>query len=308
MNYPNIETGLSKYPEAEVSRYINYLKFLETDKDREGKIRNKWFYNLKEPQAIDIYKKVAIDGLSIDGETITIQFKGKITISYNYQAYKNRVLIVYPETKFDIQLVNKDDEFSFLKESGKVIYSHKITDPFNKSPEIIGTYCVIKNQRGEFLETLNMTEIQKMKNVAKTKNIWDNWFGEMILKSVIKRACKRHFRDITTNIDTIDNENNDLDRVNIDEATQKEVDAAKAFEDLANIYKFKKGLFKDESDFIKLLTKRRDELRSLLPKLTKDEHIKVVNMLRDGEKMNTILNLWQIDDETQQDLISQSII
>jgi len=39
------------------------------------------------------------------------------------------------------------------------------------------------------------------KAVATTKNIWNEWESEMVLKSVIKRACKRHFRDIVVNVE-----------------------------------------------------------------------------------------------------------
>jgi len=260
MIYETVKKALSEYNATEVERYLNYLRQLETDKDRDGKIKNKWFAYFKEKAATDIYKNVAIDNLSIDGDMITLQFKGKVMVSYNYQAYKNRVLNAYPETTFDIQLVNSGDDFSFRKESGQVIYSHKIADPFNPKPEIIGTYCIIKNKRGEFLETLNMTEIKKMREAARTKNVWDTWFSEMILKSVIKRACKRHFKDITTNIENIDNDNYDLDRVGFDEVIQKKIEEAETLEDLTAIYKAEKHTVEDEVKFVRLLTERKNEL------------------------------------------------
>ena len=306
MDYKNIKDKLSEHPEAEVDRYINYLKFLETEK-KDNQPKNKWFIYFKENNAIDIYNKVAIDGLSIDGETITLQFKGKVMISYNYQAYKNRLLIIYPETKFDLQLVNKGDKFIFIKESGSVQYTHEILDPFNTSKEIIGTYCIIKNKRGEFLETLNMTEIQKMKNVATTKNVWNNWEGEMVLKSVIKRACKRHFRDITANIDNIDNESINLDNINIENEIQLKIDKIKSIPELTTIYKENYKKSKDKINFIKLLTAKKLELRKELPKITKEEHEKAIKIIVDGGKADDLLNIWQIDYDTQQDLISKAI-
>ena len=308
MNYTEIKTKLSKFPEPEIDRYINYLKFLSTDKNRDGKLNNTWFQYFKETQAIDIFSKVAIDGLSIDGETITLQFKGKVMVSYNYQAYKNRVLHIYPETKFDMQLVNKGDKFKFVKESGNVQYSHEIIDPFNPNPEIIGVYCIIKNKRGEFLETLNITEINKMKNVAKLKNIWDAWFGEMCLKSVIKRACKRHFRDITANIDKIDNETVDLDSVNIDNDIQKKIKDAKTINELSLIYNEYYQNSKDKINLGRLLTERKNEIQKTLPKITKEDFPKAVEMLKSGKKTGALLDIWQIDYDTQQDLISKSLI
>ena len=305
MNYEKIKKGLSKYDPQEVTRYINYLKFLETDKDRDKKPRNPWFNYVKESQLIDIYKKVAIDNLSIDGETITLQYKGKLMANYDYQAYKNKLLSVYPETTFDLQLVSKGDEFSFRKASGKVIYSHKINDPFNPHPEIIGTYCIIKNRRGEFLETLNITDINKMRAVAKTQKIWDTWFSEMVLKSVIKRACKRHFKDITHNIENIDNENNDLEKVDVEVSIQKKVEKVKTIEELNQLYKDEKDNVTDEVGFITLLKDKKEELRQLLPEL-KDKH-EAIEMLKNGKKPDDLLNKWKITPEQMETIISEAV-
>ena len=156
---------------------------MEAAKDKEQKQVNLWFKNFTNEQAIEVYKKVAMDNLFIDGTSITISFRyGKIIVTYNFQAYKNKLLNVYPESTFDIQLVKEGDYFSFEKINGRVEYIHKINNPFKIDSPTIGVYCIIKNTRGEFLETLDMAEIQKMKNVATTKNIWNTWEGEMVLK------------------------------------------------------------------------------------------------------------------------------
>lgn len=228
-------------------------------------------------------------------------------VSYNYQAYKNRVLNIYPETLFDIQIVQKGDDFSFRKENGKVIYSHKINDPFNPQPEIVGVYCIIKNKRGEFLETLNMTDIEKMRNVAKTKNVWDEWFSEMALKSVIKRACKRHFKDITQNIESIDNENTDLNRVSFDEEIQKKIDEAQTIAELGKLYKDEKNNVTDEVAFITLLSERKEELRNLLPELAEADKSKAIEMLKSGKSTADLLNIWKISDEELQTLVAEAL-
>lgn len=132
----------------------------------------------------------------------------------DYHTYKNRLLEVYPESTIDIQLVYHSDKFSFKKESGKVVYSHEILEPFAKDKKIIGGYCVIKNKLGEFLEIMNDPEIQKCKQVARMKNIWNTWESEMYLKTIIKRACKRFFYDIVKDIEDEDNKNYDLSLIN----------------------------------------------------------------------------------------------
>lgn len=128
----------------------------------------------------------------------------------DYHTYKNRLIQNYPETIIDIQLVYNNDTFDFRKDSGKVIYTHQINDPFNPKKEIVGGYCVIKNKLGEFIEIMNKTEIEKCKRVAKMKNIWDTWESEMYLKTIIKRACKRFFYDVVKDIEEEDNKNYDL--------------------------------------------------------------------------------------------------
>lgn len=215
MNYDVISKELEKsHKKQHIVNFINYLKKVENEKDRvSGEKKNKWFHYFNEEQAINLFNKVALDGLVLDGETIVIQnLAGAVVLNYNYQAYKNKLLNVYPETKFDIQNVHEGDVFEFRKESGVVKYKHEISNPFETNKKIIGCYCVIKNSRGEFIELLNLDDIGKMRKVAKTDSIWKEWESEMILKSVIKRACKRHFRDIVENIERSDNENYDMNK------------------------------------------------------------------------------------------------
>jgi hypothetical protein len=262
MDYAKIKKTLSTYEHVKVDIYINYLKFLETEKDKDKQIKNKWFAYFKDDEAIDLFSKVAKDNVYIDGETITLSNRGKVIVSYNYQAYKNLVLNIYPETIFDVQLVYDGDSISFKKESGKIIYSHSIKDPFATKKTIIGAYCVMKNNRGEILETINMEDIKKMQSTAQTQKIWDAWFSEMVLKSVIKRACKRNFRDIITNAETLDNENNDVERVGFDIILQKEIENATTEAQLNEIYKKNNELVKDKPTFIKLLGEKKEQLKT----------------------------------------------
>ena len=260
MNYNLIKNGLKEYDDVRVKVFLNYLQEVEKAKKRDGTLVNKWFAFVKPEQAIDLYKKVAIDNLFIDGDTITLQFKGKVMVSYNYQAYKNKVLNIYPETKFDVQNVYQGDDFHFEKNSGKVKYKHVLSDPFSTNKTIMGCYCIIKNSRGEFIETLNMDEITKMRNVAKTQNVWNTWFSEMVLKSVMKRACKRHFKDLIINIELIDNENYDVETVNVNHSIKDEIERCQTNEELELVYKKHKPTVEDEVTFIQLLSVRKKEI------------------------------------------------
>jgi hypothetical protein len=142
-------------------------------------------------------------GLVIDGVNVVITGKGMALPTYH--GYKNKVKQIYSDAKFDVQLVREGDTVKFAKESGSVVYTHSIGDPFSEKP-IIGAYCVISFGGEQYLETLNKEDYGKMKAASKNPATWDKWPSEFWLKSVIKRACKRHFNDITIELDKYDNE------------------------------------------------------------------------------------------------------
>jgi len=268
MNREYIKKGLSDYDKVKVGVYLDYLSFLSTEKDKTKQLKNKWFQYQKDEAFISMYKKVAIDNLYIDGENITLTFKGKLMVSYDYQAYKNKVLNVYPETKFDFGIVYEGDKFSFSKESGKVIYKHTMSNPFENNRTIIGAYGIIKNNRGEFIETLNVSEIDKIKSTAKTKTIWDKWFDRMVLKSIVKRICKIAFKDQFKNIEAIDNENYDLDKPLHsdleDDLTLKEtIDSCETLDQLNMVYENNKDVVEDEKLFMEMLGAKKKQIKGL---------------------------------------------
>jgi hypothetical protein len=309
MNYPEIQKKLGDSVQVEI--FINYLKSIETEKDKEGKLKNPWFSYFQEDSAVDLYKKVAKDNLFIDGDTITIANNyGKIGVTYNYQAYKNLLLNIYPETLFDIQLVHEGDEISFSKEPYKVIYSHKLNNPFATDTKIIGTYCIIKNSRGEFLEILNEKDIEKMKGTAKTKNIWDLWPSEMVLKSVMKRACKRHFRDKVANVERLDNENYDLEAVVVESNLQSKIQATKSIDELTQLYKVEIPKLTSEAKdkAIEMFGKQGDALKELLPEYTQNDETKALELLKKAGKIEPLYRIWKFsDDELRQNLIAKAV-
>lgn len=266
MDYENLKKILAEKlgDSPKIQTYISHLKELETAKNKDGKNVNYWFKDLTENQAIELYLKVLYDGLYIDGSTISLGYRGginpKFIITYNYQAYKNKLLIAYPETTFDIQLVKENDVFEGRKENGKVIYKHILTSPFDSSKKILGGYCVIKNNRGEFLETIDMQEIEKMRNASLMPSIWKEWFSEMVYKSLLKRACKRSFNDLVVNIESMDNENYELENVSVDYTWQEKIKAATTEKELGVIYKESNKELQQNADFLRLLSERKLEI------------------------------------------------
>jgi hypothetical protein len=200
-----------KYNQEQVRTYAVYCQGLLNAKNKQGQPQNPWMSRMHPDRLASEFKAIAAEGLVFDGKHITWQSTG---VSFDYVAYKNKMLVVYPDSKIDLQVVYQDDTFSVSKESGRVEYSHTIADPFgNDESKIKGAYCIIKNIRGEFITTLSLAEIQKHRSVAKTDYIWAAWFKEMTLKTVIKKAVKYHFDDIYVNIEQRDNEQYDPGKV-----------------------------------------------------------------------------------------------
>lgn len=184
-----------------VDTSILYVQKKIAEKDYNGKPKNNYdlgFLLQSIAECID-------NGFALDG--INYVLSGSRMYMPTYKAFKNKLYMVYPETVIDLQLIREGDTYNFAKESGAVLYTHDIADPFAETePEIKGAYCVIKNSRGEFLETLNKRDYEEMQKSSKNPKLWDQWESEFWLKSVIKRACKRHFNDITKALEEKDNE------------------------------------------------------------------------------------------------------
>jgi hypothetical protein len=209
-----MEQNLTKkgYNKVDVDTYVKYVNHLKTAVNRDNAKLYLWATKISDEEYILLFEQAKELGLTLDGDTVTIENKGQVKLNFNYQAYKNLVLVKYPETVFDIQLVYQGDTFNFKKENGKVIYNHTINNPFDNNKKIVGAYCIIKNRCGEFIEIMNEKEILKCKNCAKTKNIWEAWESEMYKKTIIKRSCKTNFKDVVLNIDRMDNEDYDLSK------------------------------------------------------------------------------------------------
>lgn len=241
------------------STFWDYVKKLRAS------TKSKWAEKIPHEEFKRLFDQTAERGLYIDGKTITLESRGgALNIVYDYRAYKNAVLQAHPESKFDIQLVRAGDITKFEKQSGKVIYEHKIMDGFEET-EIIGAYCVIKNDLGEFLTRINREDIKKIRGVAKTQNVWKQWLDQMWLKSVIKRACKFHFYDLVEKIDTYDNEENyDLEKPLTPEPSDRKSTQLKLMQLLKEMIEL--GL-NTESEDMRLMLKEKQESGELTTEL-----------------------------------------
>lgn len=222
--------NLKGYDKEEVEFFISYVDQLKNAKAKNRQTqqwenKNPWAIKKQDNYFIDLFKKNALTKIKFDGKHIIITSRG---LSYDYIAYKNRLLIAYPETEISFSEVYKDDTFSFGQTEKGVTYSHHFGNPFDRNTnDIIGAYCVIKNKRGHFITLLDAKEIQKHQSKATTQNIWNQWKVEMILKTIIKKGTRIHYEDIYIEMNEEDNKEIDLDRKDTNTETMTSVDIAK---------------------------------------------------------------------------------
>lgn len=198
-----------KYQSSEqrelVDTSILYVQKKIAEKKKDDKT-DKWVakYNFASDFLLQSIAECIDNGFALDG--VNYVLSGNRMYMPTYKAFKNKIYMVYPESEIDVQIVREGDTYKFAKESGAVIYQHNLADPFKQNDlPVIGAYCVIKNKRGEFLEVLNKRDYSAMKAASKSPKTWEAWPSEFWRKSVIKRACKTHFNDITSAIEEQDN-------------------------------------------------------------------------------------------------------
>lgn len=195
-----------RMPVGDINKFLAYVQGEKT-REAAGKAKDPKAYAPVTSNTDDMLYTMAFkwygQGLVIDGVNVVVTGRGMAMVTYH--GYKNKVKQVYPDATFDVQLVREGDTFSVSKESGAVVYQHNFGDPFTDKP-IQGAYCVIKFGGNDYFEALNKKDFEEMKNSSKNPSTWTKWPSEFWLKSVIKRACKRHFNDVTIEIDKMDNE------------------------------------------------------------------------------------------------------
>lgn len=223
-----------RVPVAEINKFLAYVRG-EQQKESTKAADKRPVTGNNDDMLYTMFIKWWSLGMVIDGVNIVIT--GRAMSMVTYQGYKNKVRATYPSAKFDIQLVREGDTFTVRKESGKVEYTHEIGDAFSEKP-INGAYCVISIDGRDYFEGLNKKDYEEMKKGSKQAYLWEKWDSEFWLKSVIKRACKRHFYDVVKDIDENDNAEygqRDLKGGELLASTEEQIKAAKTTSELMQL-------------------------------------------------------------------------
>lgn len=151
-------------------------------------------------QSIKEAFKASLDtGIPVDRRQLAyvIKYGNAIQYQIGYKGFIHRIKEIQPTASIKAELVFKDDILTIEKVDGQVKYTHKVADPFARMDKIAGVYAYIQyvdnGKTYSFIETMGLDEINKIKGKAKTKMVWNEWFGEMAKKAVIRRLCKTLF-------------------------------------------------------------------------------------------------------------------
>jgi hypothetical protein len=231
-----------------------------------GQYTNIWLWNCDKNYFDNIINKLSKINLPLDGKHVTLTSRG---ITLDYIAYKNKFLSIYPNAEIDFDLVYNDDEFFIKKENGKVLYQHKIGNPFSKKREnLIGAYCVIKIQsRGEFQVTLDLEELKKHEQLSNMKYLYSQWWVELYKKTIIRKALKFHFEDDFEDFNKIDDEGMDNDFNNLKPKIEDKTDEINnllkkinSIKDVKELETYYKALTQPVDKSINILFKKRKEV------------------------------------------------
>ena len=150
-----------------------------------------------DPQSIREAFKDSLDaGIPVDGRQLAyvIRYGNAIQYHIGYKGFSAKIKEIYPTAIVKAELVYAGDVFTVEKVDGKAKYTHKVANPFASIKSMVGAYAYVKytidGKEYSFIETMGKEEIDKIRGKAKTKYVWDDWYGEMAKKAAIRRLCK----------------------------------------------------------------------------------------------------------------------
>lgn len=153
-----------------------------------------------DPQSIREAFKASLDtGIPVDKRQLAyvVKYGNKIEYQIGFKGFISRIKEIYPNASVKAEIVYAGDVFNVEKVNGQAKYTHKIANPFASIKDMNGVYAYIqytdKGKEYSFIEIMGKDEILKIRGKAKTKFVWDEWFGEMAKKAVIRRLCKTLF-------------------------------------------------------------------------------------------------------------------
>ena len=137
------------------------------------------------------FMRAAQDGLFLDGKEAAAVLYGN---QVNYLPMVEGVIKLMHNSglikTISAEVVYENDCFEY--ELGSNPHVKHIPLLVGDRGNRICVYCYVQTSNdGEYIEIMNMAEIEQCKQVAKTQSVWSKWFDQMDKKTVIHRIAKR---------------------------------------------------------------------------------------------------------------------
>lgn len=164
---------------------------------------------LKPEDVISLWQRAQKWGVNLDGEQIW--FDERSGIMTNWIGIRNMVFHRYPKARFDVQVVLEGDELVYGRTHNGVTYEFKKKNAFEElklkfkfskqtgvtldgETNLQGAFGVLATNDGtgtEIMEIITKDDLMQIIQSSRSINNWNKWTGEMIIKTVFKRICKR---------------------------------------------------------------------------------------------------------------------
>lgn len=216
--YDIFKATLPDNKKAEFQTYRDYYR--KAYNDPKTAFVKQW----KPEEVIALWRKAQRWHMNIDG--VNCWFDPRSGLFFNYVAMKNAVFSLYPKARFDVQIVLTGDEFTCGRTEQGVTYTYKKADPFadlifkvvkgkdgyeiEKDTNFVGAFGVFvaNDETGtEVLELLGRKDLEQIVQTSRQISQWNKWAGEYIMKTILKRVCKRIRQDDRDFQDLIDFDN-----------------------------------------------------------------------------------------------------
>lgn len=201
--YDEFQATLTPEKQTEFQMFRGYYKKC-LDDPKKAFVR-KW----KPEDIIALWQRAQKWGVNLDGEQIW--FDERLGLMTNWIGVRNMVFHRYPKARFDVQVVLEGDELTYGRTQNGVTYEYKKANAFEelqlkfKMDKVKGIYLDGKtNLQGAFgvlatndgtgtevMEIITKDDLMQIIQSSRNLSNWNKWTGEMIIKTVFKRICKR---------------------------------------------------------------------------------------------------------------------
>ena len=192
-----IVTALSKaepkFAKANDFALVNWSQ--EVGFAKQAMIGNNTLQNCTPVSVGDALVNVASTGLSLNPAlklAYLVPRKGQCCLDISYMGLIKLAVDAGSIRYAKAELVYENDTFEWLGPTEKPIHKGDPFGTYEDRGKLRGAYCVAELVGGGFLcETMSKEEIDKVKATSMARSgPWVDWYGEMVKKTVIKRASK----------------------------------------------------------------------------------------------------------------------